>query len=110
MTGEDLDWFWRGWFLHDGPSSTRRWPGWRSRTAGAVATVVNRGELVLPTAVEFTFADGTTQTVVVPAEAYFSTDTAGASVPLGGRTVVSARINADGDYPDDDPSDDERRL
>ena len=65
---------------------------------------------MLPTSVEFTFSDGTTQTVVVPAEAYFSTDTAGASVPLGGRTVVSARINASGDYPDDNPADDARDL
>ena len=109
VTGEDLDWFWRGWFYTTGQFD-QALVGLAVEDGRAVATVENRGELVLPTEVEFAFSDGTAQTVVVPAEAYFSTDTAGASVALGGRTVVSARINASGDYPDDNPADDARDL
>ena len=109
VTGEDLDWFWRGWFYTTGQFD-QALTALAVEDGRAVATVENRGELVLPTAVEFTFADGTTQTVVIPAEGYFSADQAGAFVPLNGRTLVSARINASGDYPDDNPADDARRL
>ncbi len=109
VTGEDLDWFWRGWFYETGQFD-QALAALAVAEDRAVATVENRGAIVLPTAVEFTFSDGSTETVVIPAEAYFSTDTAGAFVPLAGRTLVSARINASGDYPDDDPADDERRL
>ena len=117
VTGEDLDWFWRGWFYETGQFD-QALTGLEIEVdladgmgAGrGIATVENRGEIVLPTAVEFTFSDGSRQTVVIPAEAYFSSDTAGASVPLRGRTLVSARINASGDYPDQDPTDDARDL
>lgn len=109
VTGEDLDWFWRGWFY-----TTDRFDqalvGLDVEDGHAVATVENRLGLVLPTTVEFTFADGTTATATIPAEAYFSTDTAAARVPLAGRTLISARLNASGDYPDDDLSNDARDL
>ncbi len=109
VTGEDLDWFWRGWFY----TTDRFDQALVALTVDgddAVATVENRLGLVLPTTVTFTFADGSTETTVIPAEAYFSTDTAGARVPLGGRTLLSARINASGAYPDDDASNDARDL
>ena len=109
VTGEDLDWFWRGWFYETGQFD-QALAALAVVEDRAVATVENRGEIVLPTTVEFTFSDGTTESVVIPAEAYFSTDTAGAFVPLAGRTLVSARLNPSGDYPDDNPADDERRL
>ena len=105
VTGEDLDWFWRGWFYTTGQFD-QALTDVVVEDGRAVATVENRGELALPTAVEFVFADGSRETVVIPAEAYFSTDTAGAFVPLRNRTLVSARINASGDYPDDNPDDD----
>ncbi len=117
VTGEDLDWFWRGWFyqtgqfdqaitgmevaldLADGPDA-----------GTAVVMVENRGEIVLPTTVEFTFADGSRERVVIPAEAYFSGDEVAAQLRLRGRRWVSAQINPDGDYPDQSPEDDRREM
>ena len=107
VTGEDLDWFWRGWFYETGRFD-QSLADLAVVDGQAVATVENRGAQVLPTTVEFRFSDGSTETATIPAEAYFSTDTVAARVPLQGRTVVSARLNPTGDLPDDDPSDDSR--
>ena len=109
VTGEDLDWFWRGWFYETGQFD-QALTALTVEDGRAVATVENRLGLVLPTAVEFTFTDGSTATATIPAEAYFSTDTVAARVPLDGRTLVSARLNPTGDLPDDDPSNDARDL
>ena len=109
VTGEDLDWFWRGWFYETGRFD-QALVALAVEDGRAVATVVNRGEVVLPTTVEFTFADGSTETAVIPAEGYFSADQAAARVDLRGRALVSARLNPSGDYPDQDPSDDARDL
>ena len=109
VTGEDLDWFWRGWFYETGRFD-QALVGLEALDGQAVATVENRAEQVLPTTVEFTFSDGSTETVTVPAEGFFGTDTVAARVPLGGRTVVSARINPTGDLPDDDVTNDARDL
>ena len=109
VTGEDLDWFWRGWFYETGRFD-QSLVGLDVVDGRAVATIENRGEQVLPTTVEFTFSDGTTETVTVPAEGYFGTDRTAARVALNGRTVVSARINPTGDLPDDDTSTDARDL
>jgi hypothetical protein len=109
VTGEDLDWFWRGWF-YTTDQFDQALVALTVDGDAAVATVENRLGVVLPTTVEFTFADGSTATAVIPAEAYFSTDTAAARAPLNGRTLVSARINASGDYPDADVSNDARDL
>ena len=107
VSGEDLDWFWRGWFYQ-----TDRFDQAITDLAvvdgQAVATVENRADLVLPTVVEFEFADGSTARAQIPAEAFFSTDVGAARVPVGGRTLVGARLNPSGQYPDDDPADDAR--
>ncbi len=117
VTGEDLDWFWRGWFYSTGQfdQALTRVEIALDLADGAdagtgVATVENRGDLVLPTTVEFVFADGSRERVTIPAEAYFSTDEAAARVALRGRTLVSARIDPDGTYPDQSPADDARDL
>ena len=109
VAGEDLDWFWRGWF-YTTDQFDQALTGLTVEGESAVATVENRLGLVLPTTVTFTFADGSEETAVIPAEAYFQTDTAAARVPLADRTLVSARINASGDYPDDDVANDARDL
>ena len=109
VTGEDLDWFWRGWF-YTTDTFDQALTALTVADGFASASVENRGGIVLPTTVEFTFSDGSTATAVIPAEAYFSTDAAGARVSLDGRTLVSARLNPSGDAPDADPSNDARDL
>ncbi len=91
VTGEDLDWFWRGWF-YSTDQFDQALTGLSVQDGTAVATVENRLGVVLPTTVRFTFTDGSVEDVVIPAEAYFTADEAGAQAPLNGRTLRSAQI------------------
>ncbi|MGB3541447.1 MAG: M1 family metallopeptidase [Rubrivirga sp.] len=109
VTGEDLDWFWRGWFYGTGRFD-QALAALEVADGTATATVENRGEVILPTQVEFRFSDGTTEVASIPAEAYFSTDTVAARVALEGRTLVSARLDPSGDLPDDDLSNNMRDM
>ncbi len=65
--GEDLDWFWRGWYLNN----------WRFDVAltaisGDHVTVRNLGQLVLPATMRVTFTDGSTTLVPLPVETWLN--------------------------------------
>lgn len=72
VAGEELDWFWRGWFYEtDGadPAVTE------VDADAATATIAQETDLLLPVPVELTFDDGSTQMVRVPTEAFATGDT-----------------------------------
>jgi len=71
--GEDLSWFWRGWYLNnwtldlavksvayvdDNPAK------------GAMVTIENRGQLVMPATVQVDFRDGSHQRICLPVETW----------------------------------------
>jgi hypothetical protein len=92
--GEDLAWFWRGWYMNN----------WRFDMAVAGAdgnrlTLVNKGQLVLPATVEVRYADGTTTRFRVPAETW---ESKGEMVWMGERPIASATVDPDHVLPDDD--------
>ncbi len=65
--GEDLGWFWRGWYLNN----------WKYDVAvdsvnGSTVTISNRGQLVLPTTVEARLKDGTRLRIKLPVETWLS--------------------------------------
>jgi hypothetical protein len=72
-SGEDLSWFWRGWFFHnwaldlalDGVTYVDGDPG-----KGARISVSNLGQLALPATMRIRFHDGTTKDVTIPAETW----------------------------------------
>ena len=111
VAGEDLDWFWRGWFFGTGQfDQAITHLEDNIDDAYALATIENLGELVLPAIVEFTFADGTTERVTLPAEAFMESDTASATVPLRGRTVRSVELDPEGVFPDQDTRNNRRSM
>jgi len=68
--GEDLSWFWRGWYLNN----------WKYDVAvekidGSSVTLSNLGQLVLPTPVEVTFKDGTKTRITLPVETWLTKGT-----------------------------------
>jgi aminopeptidase N len=72
IAGEDLDWFWRGWFYETEGAD----PAVMEVNAeAATATIAQETDLMLPIPVELTFDDGSTQTVRVPTEAFATGDT-----------------------------------
>lgn len=71
--GEDLGWFWRGWFEHNwqfdmavtkAVATDGQWSN------GADVTVANLGQLPLPATLQLTYVDGSTKDVRVPVETW----------------------------------------
>ncbi len=103
-TGEDLSWFWRGWYLNN----------WKYDVAvdkidGSVVTLSNRGQLVLPTPVEVTFKDGTKMRIKLPVETWMSE---GIYVwKLDSKTpIASVVVDPDHVLPDDNRSNNEKKV
>jgi hypothetical protein len=95
--GENLDWFWRGWYLHN----------WRFNLAvtkinGDLVTLVNKGQLVLPATVEVRYTDGTTTRFRLPVETWQSK---AESVWQGDKPVAAVKVDPDHMLPDDDRTD-----
>jgi hypothetical protein len=101
--GEDLSWFWRGWYMNN----------WKfdmaiDKIAGSQVTISNRGQLVLPATVEAKFQDGTTVRIKVPVEAWLSKGSFVWNIE-GGKQVVSATVDPDHVLPDDDRGNNEMK-
>jgi len=70
-SGENLDWFWRGWFLNNwkvdqAVKSVEYISG--DSTKGAIITIENIGQLPMPVTVEIKQANGKTERVKLPVE------------------------------------------
>jgi aminopeptidase N len=72
--GEDLSWFWRGWFFAneklDLAVKGAHYLDAQKQT-GLAVDIAALEPLVLPAPLEITFADGTNQVVTVPVEAFY---------------------------------------
>jgi hypothetical protein len=104
--GEDLGWFWRGWFMNnwtfDLSADGARYIHDDYRQ-GALVTIVNHGQLVLPATVEIDFQDGGKTRVKIPVETWMSK--AVYTLPLESKQrIVSVTIDPDHLLPDDDRS------
>jgi len=103
-SGEDLDWFWRGWFyatdtLDQAVDSVTVEEG------NTLVHLSNRGGLVMPTSVEIEYADGDDLRIELPVEIWTASD----AYVLGlGETaaVRSVTLDPDGMLPDVDRDND----
>jgi hypothetical protein len=104
--GEDLSWFWRGWFYNN----------WQNDLAldgvtyvdndlakGARIAVSNLGQLVLPATLRIVFKDGTRRDLVMPAETWIQSGHHVFSLD-DGKPIASAVIDPDHHIPDRDRS------
>jgi hypothetical protein len=95
--GEELDWFWRGWYMHN----------WRfdmavTKIDGDSVTLENKDQLVLPATLGVKYADGTTASVTIPVEAW---EKSGTMTWTGEKAVASATIDPEHVLPDDNRAD-----
>ena len=93
--GEDLNWFWRGWYFEN----------WKYDVAvdmidGSSVTLSNRGQLVLPTLVEVTFQDGTKARTTLPVETWLSSGTYTWTLEKSS-PIASVVVDPDHQMPDD---------
>jgi peptidase M1-like protein len=99
VSGRDLAWFWRGFFytsaaLDQAVESVKQDPD-----GSAQLTLANLGDAVMPVDLELGFEDGTTERVKLPVEIWYGGNRY-VYVIKPGKTIVSARVNPDGTFPD----------
>jgi hypothetical protein len=105
VSGRDLAWFWRGFFytsaaLDQTVESVKQEPN-----GSAQVTLASLGDAVLPVELELGFEDGSTQLVKLPVEIWYGGNRYVYAVSPG-KTIVSARVNPDGTFPDAVPGND----
>jgi hypothetical protein len=96
--GEDLGWFWRGWYLNN----------WKydvsvDKIEGSTVTITNHGQLVLPTPVEVTFKGGEKTRVTLPVETWLSKGTYVWTLE-NKSPIVEVVVDPDHKLPDDNRS------
>jgi len=94
--GEDLSWFWRGWFEQNLQLDMAV-----EKVDGSVVTVSNLDQLVMPATLRVTLDDKSTRDIRVPVETWQQHKRFDIEVP-GGRKVVRAEIDPDHKIPDRD--------
>lgn len=71
--GENLDWFWKGWFYGNGNIDVGI-IGAKTHQEGYVITVENKGDIPMPMKLEVTYKDGTTERISLPVEIWFKSN------------------------------------
>jgi len=103
--GQDLSWFWNGWFYGTGVLDQQvtgvMQPDTGTKNPARI-TFAQRGGLVMPILYRLTFDDGTTLDRRVPIEAFYTSDVFAAYVPTDGRKIKEVRVDPDDDMPDID--------
>lgn len=103
--GEDLAYFWRGWFLNNWTMDMAVKDVSYDSRRGATVTIQNLGQLVLPSTVQINFADGTKTRLKLPAETWLTTGTHTLTLPST-QPVASVVLDPDLVLPDNDRSND----
>lgn len=108
VAGENLDWFWRGWFEEawEFDQSVEKVTYIEGEPGnGAVVTISNNKKMVLPVVMEITEEDGQSNRVEIPVEVWQTTDIWRHKINTDSR-VVSVTLDPDRRYPDVDRSND----
>ena len=105
-TGEDLSWFWRGWYEHNwqldqAVTAVKPVNGdWKN---GAAVTVANLDRMVMPATLRVMYGDGSRQDVRVPVETWLQ-HTSFTVLVSGNKPVASATLDPEHALPDADRS------
>lgn len=110
--GEDLGWFWRGWYFENW------WPDYALTDVspinndphqGMQVGVRSKGQLMLPVVLRLDYTDGTHVDQVIPTESWHLTDHITVTFP-GGPTVLRATLDPDHALPEPDRTDNTRTM
>ena len=99
VSGRDLAWFWRGFFYTTAALDQSVESVKEAADGSAQVTLANLGDAVMPVELQLGFEDGTTETVKLPVEIWYGGDRYVYNVNPG-KTIVSARVNPDGTFPE----------
>ena len=112
ISGEELNWFWRGWFLNkwkiDQAIKSAKYVN-GDFTKGVTIKIENIGQLPMPVNMDIKFKDGTTQNVKLPVEIWKRNSEWTFEVPTQ-KEIVSVQLDPKGTVPDANPSDNMLRM
>lgn len=97
VSGEDLDWFFRGWLASTGRLD-QAVEDVRREDEVTWVTVENRGELVMPLEIRFIYGDGGDECRRIPVQAWLFGDTW--TTRIVGREVRNVQVDPRGALPD----------
>lgn len=110
--GEDLSWWWRGWYEHnwtlDMAVQSAAYAG-NDPAHGLDVTLQNKGWLVMPNTLRITAADGSQFNVAVPVESWMKGDSVHVTLPTTTR-IRSVTLDPDHGLPDTDRGNDTLTL
>jgi hypothetical protein len=92
--GEDLSWFWRGWFLHNWSFDVAVL-GVHSADGNVEITIANLERMAFPCTLELTWKDGTKQRIPLPVETWLQSGTRTLRFPA---TQPLAAVTLDPDH------------
>lgn len=102
VSGEELNWFWRGWFLNkskiDQAVKSVKYKNGDFKN-GAVIKIENIGQLPMPVDMEIKFKDGTTQNMKLPVEIWKRNTEWTFEVPTA-KEITSVQLDPKGTLPD----------
>ncbi|WBO21134.1 M1 family metallopeptidase [Sphingomonas abietis] len=101
--GEDLSWWWRGWYLTNATYDVAVTKIAATPNGGTAITVENRDPLVMPVTLRVDYADGSHEDIRLPAETWIRQTAGDIAIPAG-RHVVAATLDPDHRLPDRDRS------
>jgi len=102
-TGEDLSWWWRGWYFTNSTYDVAVTKIEKAADGRTLVTVENRDPMVMPVTLRVEYADGTHDDIRLPAESWIRQTATVVPVPAG-KTVVAATADPDHRLPDHDRS------
>jgi aminopeptidase N len=99
VSGRDLSWFWRSFFYTTAALDQTIEAVKPDTTGGTQLTLANLGDAVMPVELELTFEDGSSERVKLPVEIWYGGNRYQYEIEPG-KTLVAARVNPDGTFPD----------
>jgi hypothetical protein len=102
-TGEDLSWWWRGWYVTNATYDVAITQIVKDAGGGSHVMVENKDPMVMPVTLRLSFADGSHEDRRLPAETWIRQAVSSIVVPAG-KTLVSAELDPDHTLPDHDRS------
>lgn len=104
--GEDLAWWWRGWYLNNwqldmGITAVKAVDDKKGK--GTAVTLISKQPLVMPATLRLQYSDGTTEDFRIPVESWMRTGTPTVVLPVT-KAVKSATLDPEHKLPDADRS------
>jgi hypothetical protein len=98
--GEDLSWFWRGWFLHNW-SLDLAVQGVQASGGGYDVTIANLDRMAMPAVLELVWKDGSRQRIALPVETWLQGGLRTLHFPSA-QPLAGSTIDPDHVLPDED--------